>query len=262
MRRSMMVPVIALVGLSILLGVGAADGWLPETLPAPLDGNHAPSTVPTYYLNLTIQTSPTTGLDELTPANFTLPLNARVVVRIVNFDTGANPVNSMWGQVMGAASGLESVSFGDSANAVTTSWISGSNVSHTLTIAPFGWSYNGSMTNGSGGMMGSNDSGWTGTNGSGGMMGGGSGMMGGGSGMMGGGSMGSILGTPAPTLTGLSGMMVNLPIPPALNGSNPAVVVATLDFATGGTYHWWCQAPCDPAAMTTAGDMRGMVTVG
>lgn len=230
------------MGLTVLCGVGLASGWFPDALPGPLAGVDGPGSASTTYLNLTIQASATSGLDQFTPANFTLPVNGRVVVTITNFDTGVNPAVPMWDQVLGAVSGTEAVAYGPSSNWTTVSSLGQFDLSHTFTIAPEGWMYNGSMMGNTSATTGGNASG-------GGMMGGGPGSMGGGPGMMGGAGEGY-------------GILVNLPVPPAFNGSTPAIVTATFTLSGSGTYTWWCAAPCDPTSMATPGLMRGTITVG
>ncbi len=248
---------IALVSLTVvgaLMVVGLAAGWVPV-------GTHRSPAIsgPSVFLNLSISADPATGLDQFTPANFTLPANTRVVVTITNFDIGANPVSPMWGKVMGTVNGTESVSYGSSGTATVLGWLAPSQVSHTLTILPAGWTNSPTGMGGNGSMM----NGWgSGGYGSGSM--GSNGSMGIG-GEMGGGMGGSGMGMWSPALPalgyGMMGTMVNLPIPAALDDATPAVVTTTVIFVTHGTFAWWCEAPCDPAAMATAGFMWGAVTV-
>lgn len=46
----------------------------------------------TDYVTLTIANNPVNGLDQYFPANFTVESGVPVVITIVNYDTGANPV--------------------------------------------------------------------------------------------------------------------------------------------------------------------------
>ncbi len=133
--------------------------WFPGHAGAPWGGPPPPGSGPTAYVNLTIGSAPGSGLDQVSPANFTVPHGERIVLKVTNFDTGVNPPASMWSRVMGTYYGTETIALG-SGTPTTISWLSPYEVSHTLTLLPSGWSFWGSMMNGTGmggagpGMMG------------------------------------------------------------------------------------------------------------
>ena len=261
-RTAATVLAIGIGATAVLLAVGAAVGWLPSHLPAAGPGPSSGGSGPSVVVNLTIGANPVNGLDQVSPANFSVPQYGRVTFHITSYDTGVNPTSSMWARVMGTISGTESVQAGSSA-ASAVAWLSPAAVSHTFTILPGGWNYNNPMMNGSwGGGCGTNGSGMGGMGGCGSN---GSGMGGmGGSGGMGGYGMGGFgMGYPEFGGWGMSGvsMMVNLPIPAAVDNSTPVVVTATVIFGAAGAYHWLCEAPCDAVAMATPGYMRGTVSV-
>ena len=54
---------------------------------------------------------------------------------------------------------------------------------------------------------------------------------------------------------------LNVPIPPSPSLSQPSVVIFSAYFNQTGAFVWFCQAPCDSAAMEAAGFMSGTVTV-
>ncbi len=214
-RGSLRAVVLALGVVAALASVGAAVAWLPGHSSWRWGGPPPGGDGPAVYLNLTIRAAPGTGLDQVSPANFTVPHGERVVLTVRNFDVGANPPALGWSHVMGTYYGTETVAFG-TGSPTTVTWISPSEISHTLTIVPWGGSFGGPMMDGSG---------------------------------------------PGGYGSGMMGPMVNLPIPAAENDSTPAVVTASLYFSTPGIYSWYCEAPCDSVAMSTAGFMRGTVTV-
>lgn len=214
-RRSLRALTLALVVVAALASIGAAAAWLPGHASWRWGGPPPTQDGPAVYLNLTIRAAPGTGLDQVSPANFTVPHGERVVLTVRNFDVGANPPALGWSHVMGTYYGTETVTYG-TGSPTTVTWISPYEISHTLTILPWGGSFGGPMMNMSGpGVYGS----------------------------------------------GMMGTMVNLPIPAAANESTPAVVTASFYLSNPGTYSWYCEAPCDSAAMSTAGFMRGTVTV-
>lgn len=252
-RRAAVLVVVALGLLVGLLGFDAATGARLGGLPLGLETpSPTPASGATYSLAMTITVNATTGLDQVSPANLSFPLGVPIRLTITNYDTGANPVASMWGRVMGTSNGAETVAFGNASSGSSRSWIAPSQVSHTFTILPFGLRWTG---------MGSNGSQSWGYGGNGSMMGGGSGSgmggMGGSGGMWGGFGMGSgPLG-----VVRMPMMMVNLPIPAAADNSTPAIVSATLLFETPGQFQWSCVAPCDTTSMASNGFMRGTLSI-
>ncbi len=256
---------VAVAVLSSLFLAGMAVGWIP-TVPRGFGyAGTSGASGATQYLNLSIGANESNGLDQVTPANFSLHHGIRTILTITNFDTGVNPTAPMWRQVMGTASGGESVAYGNSRNSSVLSCVPASQISHTLTISLIGIGFTSSMMNqsssgGMGGMNGTAFGGCTAMMGGGGMGGGmGSGT---GGGMMGGGMMGGIDNRSWTVFpAGMFGLMFNVPIPAALNNSTPAIVSVTIVLGSTGQYWWWCEAPCDPVAMATAGYMRGGITV-
>ncbi len=259
---------LAAAVVSSLFLAGMAVGWMPTFRGDLGSGDPATGAAGSQFLNLTIRANGSNGLDQVTPANFSLAHGVRTILTITNFDTGVNPTASMWRYVMGTTSGGESIAYGNSGNSSVQSCVPASRISHTLTISFIGIAFNSSMMNrsyagGMGGMNGTGFNGCSGMMGGGGMGGGmGSGMgSGNGGSMMGGGMMGGIynrswmVNPPA-----MFGIMFNLPIPAALNNSTPAIVSATIVLGSTGHYWWWCEAPCDTIAMATAGYMRGGIS--
>ena len=105
-------------------------------------GSLATSGGSTDYLYLTIAFNPVTGLDELFPGNFSVPIGAPVVVTITNYDNGTNLVAPVYGSVAGVQGN------------VVTAWVNGSptsteyhalpttGIAHTFTIDQSGVSVN------------------------------------------------------------------------------------------------------------------------
>ena len=260
MSRFGLAVIVVGVGLmSLVLAVGAAEGWLTGQWPTPGPGGAPRGMGTSTVINLTVQADPVNGLDQVSPANFTVPQYGRVTFQITNYDTGTNPTAAMWARVMGTVSGTESIQTVGGASVSTVSWLSAVEVSHTITILPGGWGYNSSMMNGSGG-CGGNGSGMGGMGGCGSN---GSGMGGHGTGGWGMGGFAVRTDYFGSGGWGMSGgsMMVNLPIPAAVDNATPIVVTATVNFGVAGTYHWLCESPCDPVAMATPGYMRGTISV-
>jgi hypothetical protein len=221
--------------------VAAGSGWIggPWTAPGPTTAAR-PGLV---YLNLTLRENPANGFDQVTPANFSLPAGVPVLLRITSYDPGLNPTSALWAQVMGATDGGEWIGEGNATPHGLVAGIDPWQVSHTITIAPLGWPYNGSMTNGTGMPRGMGPMPATGEARL--------DAIGGGNPPVGG----------SLSAAGMMGRMVNLPIPAAPSNTTPVVVSATIEIGAPGNYQWTCLSPCATIAMETIGYMRGLVSV-
>jgi plastocyanin len=85
------------------------------------------------YVSLTIGLDPATGLDQYSPANFSVPAGVPVQFTITNHDNGTNPVANSVGVVRGTVDGTESLSLPGQAAQIITA-LPGNQVSHTFTV--------------------------------------------------------------------------------------------------------------------------------
>jgi len=95
----------------------------------------APTATGPSYLYLTIGFSPTNGLDEYFPGNFTIAAHTPIVLTIANYDDGANLVAPAYEQVSGVIGGTATVWSTPSANPAHYASLANPGISHTFTVA-------------------------------------------------------------------------------------------------------------------------------
>lgn len=94
----------------------------------------APSAAPVpATLYLTYAFNPGNGLDEVFPANFTVPSHMPVMVTITNYDNGTNPVPLANSQVAGTV-GPATLRISESGTPTTYTSLPMSNIVHTFTV--------------------------------------------------------------------------------------------------------------------------------
>jgi hypothetical protein len=118
-RKGLVLVAGILAVLGLLLGAVLAVGL---NLDRAIDETNPPALTHIY---LSMAFNPYNGLDEVFPANFTIPAGADVMFTITNYDNATNPVPDSFAVVTGVRD-------------VTGAATSGSDVTHTFTIHALG----------------------------------------------------------------------------------------------------------------------------
>ncbi|HYM39067.1 MAG TPA: hypothetical protein VEY12_02830 [Thermoplasmata archaeon] len=118
-RKGLVLAAGIIVVLGVLLGAILAVGL---NLDRAIDESNPP-TLTHIYLSMAF--NPYSGLDEVFPANFTIPAGADVMFTVTNYDNATNPIPDALAVVAGVRD-------------VTGAATSGRNVTHTFTVHALG----------------------------------------------------------------------------------------------------------------------------